>query len=276
MESNQTSEGFTFLNVGCGDLYFPEWNNCDLLPGRGVVAHNLNDKLPWVAGVFDAVYSSHVLEHLAPPAGKALVADMRRVLKPGGVCRIVVPDLEVICRLYLKYLEEAMDVNHTDAWHRYQWMLMELLDQMAREETGGELRRTQARGEYDESLARARFGDAYPNAPKLPVTLKGTRTDVREEPLTESLGGKLRRKLAKWRLKLRGNDPRATGEVHRWMYDRLSLPRLMEECGLEDCTVKAFDESAIPHWDKYNLDISRHGPFPRKPDSLYVEGRVPT
>lgn len=276
MRTRTTPEGMRYLNVGCGDTYFPEWNNCDLLPGRGVVAHDLNDKLPWGAGLFDAVYSSHVLEHLTPHAGGELVADMQRVLKPGGVCRIAVPDLEGICRLYLKYLEAAMTQGAGLEWRRYRWILLELLDQMVREESGGELRRVLNRGEFDECLARERFGDAFFGAQRLPVTLTGTRTDVREEPLPESLGDKLRRKLAKWRLKLRGNDPRATGEVHRWMYDRLSLPRLMEECGLEDCAVKAFDESAIPHWDKYNLDISRHGPFPRKPDSLYVEGRVPT
>ena len=276
MKAKKTPEGLMFLNVGCGDLYFPEWNNCDLLPKRSVVAHDLNNRLPWGEGLFDAVYSSHALEHLTPKAARNLIKDMLRVLKYGGVCRIVVPDLEGICRLYLQYLEEAIDIGNLGAWHRYQWMLMELLDQMSREDSGGELRRTQARGEYDKVLARARFGDAYPGAPRLPVTLSGTRTDVSAEPLPESLSGKLCRKLAKWKLKLRGGDPRKTGESHRWMYDRLSLPRLMEECGLEDCAVKGFDESNIPHWDKYNLDISRHGEFPRKPDSLYVEGRVPS
>ena len=275
MIAKETPEGSILLNVGCGDLYFAEWNNCDLLPGRGVVAHDLNDPLPWGDGLFDAVYSSHVLEHLGPMAGRKLVEDMQRVLKPGGMCRIVVPDLEGICRLYLQYLEEAINLDDLGARHRYHWMLMELLDQMAREESGGELRRMQARGEYDEALAQARFGDAYPGAPKLPVTLEGTRTDVRREPLPESVVDKVRRKLAKWKLKLRGGDPRSTGEVHRWMYDRLSLTRLMEDCGLENCVVKAFAESAIPHWDKYNLDVSRYGDFPRKPDSLYVEGRVP-
>lgn len=270
-----TPEGLCCLNVGCGDTYFPEWNNCDLLPGRGVVKHDARDQLPWRDDIFDAVYSSHVLEHLTPAEAQQVIADIRRVLKPTGVCRIVVPDLEDICRLYLKFMEEASTNGNNAAWHRYRWMVIELLDQMVRNKSGGELRQTLDHGEYDQDLARARFGDAFLSAQRLPVTLSGTRTDVSAELLPESLVDKLWRKLAKWKLKLRGGDPRKTGEAHRWMYDRLSLPRLMEDCGLEDCAVKGFDESDIPHWDKYNLDISRYGEFPRKPDSLYVEGRVP-
>lgn len=49
-----------------------------------------------------AVFSSHVLEHLFVAEVKQLLAEIRRVLKYGGVCRIVVPDLERIMALYDK------------------------------------------------------------------------------------------------------------------------------------------------------------------------------
>jgi predicted O-linked N-acetylglucosamine transferase (SPINDLY family)/predicted SAM-dependent methyltransferase len=50
----------------------------------------------------DEVYASHVLEHLGfrnelPQA----LQEIRRVLKPGGVLRMSVPDLEVLCRLFV-------------------------------------------------------------------------------------------------------------------------------------------------------------------------------
>ena len=80
----KTPEGKACLNVGCGGAYFSEWTNCDLLPGRQVVGHDLREPLPWGAAMFDAVYSSHVLEHLPPAEGRELLAEQLRVLKPGG------------------------------------------------------------------------------------------------------------------------------------------------------------------------------------------------
>ncbi len=275
-----TPEGTVCLNVGCGSAYFSEWTNCDLLPGRQVVGHDLREPLPWGAETFDAVYSSHVLEHLAPAAGRELLVEQYRVLKPGGVCRVVVPDLEGICRLYLKHLEAACETPNEESMRRYRWAVVELLDQMVREETGGELRQLLNRGEEDEAQARERFGDAYRGTRGDPVTLDSTRSDAKGAPmeLESDFGAQLARRWAKWKLKWTtgdGRDPRRSGEVHRWMYDRLSLTRLLGEVGFEGCAVMQFDESAIPNWDKYNLDLSRHGNFPRKPDSLYVEGRKP-
>ena len=279
-EIQTTPEGNACLNVGCGGVYFPEWTNCDLLPGRQVVGHDLREPLPWGSAVFDAVYSSHVLEHLPLKAGRVLLAEQFRVLKLGGVCRVVVPDLEGICRLYLQHLEIAYEVRDEDSMRRYRLAVAELLDQMVREETGGELRQLLHRGDVGGAQGRERFGDAYRGPKGEPVTLESSRADAKDSPmeLEVDFGAKMARRWAKWKLKLTtgdGQDPRRSGEVHRWMYDRLSLTQQLEEVGFEDCAVKSFDESAIPDWGKYNLDVSRHGNFPRKPDSLYVEGCKP-
>jgi predicted SAM-dependent methyltransferase len=45
-------------------------------------------------GTFDAVYTSHTLEHLYPHDVRRCVHNFQRVLKPGGVLMVVVPDLE--------------------------------------------------------------------------------------------------------------------------------------------------------------------------------------
>jgi len=110
--------------------------------------------------------------------------------------------------------------------------------------------------------------------------LENSRTDAKNSPvaLETDWGAKMARRWTKWKLKWAtdgGRDPRKSGEVHRWMYDRVSLVLLLEEVGFSQCEVMTFDQSSIPNWDKYNLDISRHGPFPRKPDSLFVEGIKP-
>lgn len=45
-------------------------------------------------GPFDVVYSSHCLEHLLPHRVQPCLEGFARVLKPGGVAMIFVPDLE--------------------------------------------------------------------------------------------------------------------------------------------------------------------------------------
>lgn len=45
-------------------------------------------------GPFDAVYCSHALEHLYPHDVPVALAEFKRVLAPGGVVVVFVPDLE--------------------------------------------------------------------------------------------------------------------------------------------------------------------------------------
>jgi predicted SAM-dependent methyltransferase len=50
----------------------------------------------------DEVYASHVHEHLGYQKElPGALAEIRRILKPGGLLRISVPDLDVLCQLFL-------------------------------------------------------------------------------------------------------------------------------------------------------------------------------
>ncbi|MFN0159979.1 MAG: class I SAM-dependent methyltransferase [Burkholderiales bacterium] len=49
---------------------------------------------PFADGAFEAIYSSHMLEHLPLRGARLCVAEARRCLRPGGVLRIAVPDLD--------------------------------------------------------------------------------------------------------------------------------------------------------------------------------------
>ena len=66
---------------------------------------------------------------------------------------------------------------------------------------------------------------------------------------------------------------RQNGEIHRWMYDRVSLAQVLSDLGFENPTVCTADESAMDGFDSYQLD--RDGDLPRKPDSLYMEACKP-
>lgn len=69
-----------------------------------IIIHDVRKTLPFPDNSMNAIYSSHLLEHLHLENAKALLKECYRVLKPNGVLRIVVPDLKDIV---LKYLEES-------------------------------------------------------------------------------------------------------------------------------------------------------------------------
>lgn len=64
------------------------------------VHHRFDYGVPFEAESVDYVFSSHMLEHLFLDDAKRLVADIYRVLKPGGLVRLAVPDLAIAVSLY--------------------------------------------------------------------------------------------------------------------------------------------------------------------------------
>jgi predicted SAM-dependent methyltransferase len=65
------------------------------------VVHDLCKPLPFPDNAFSAIYASHVLEHLYRSQALALLSECKRVLKPGGILRLVVPDLQAMVAEYL-------------------------------------------------------------------------------------------------------------------------------------------------------------------------------
>lgn len=125
-------KGFIKLHLGAFDQSLPGWINTDVTP------HIFVSKIPMVPllmrklnlmddvryqqhkqGVFsklrhmdltkplaiksettEAVFSSHVFEHLFIDEVLRLVQEIKRILIPGGVCRVVVPDLEKLLTVF--------------------------------------------------------------------------------------------------------------------------------------------------------------------------------
>lgn len=80
------------LHIGCGWLYKEDWVNIDLSMTRADFAWDLRTGIPFETGSVDAVFHEHLLEHLPLVDGYALTRECFRVLKPGGILRIGVPD----------------------------------------------------------------------------------------------------------------------------------------------------------------------------------------
>jgi predicted SAM-dependent methyltransferase len=67
---------------------------------RPVRYMNAAKKFPYPDNYFVAVFSSHFLEHLHPPEAQICLSEILRTLEPGGVCRTVVPDLDIFVNSY--------------------------------------------------------------------------------------------------------------------------------------------------------------------------------
>jgi predicted SAM-dependent methyltransferase len=280
--------GFTYLNAGCGDTFSPEWNNVDRKRGPQIVYHNLLKPLPYPDNTFDAVYSSHVLEHLEPEDGDRFLQELFRTCKPGGVCRIVVPDYEQVCREYLQCIQTALDKPDEKSIRRYHWSVLEMIDQLIRDKCGGRMQETLFARDFDEEYVRYRCGEEFS-----PFYASGTSLgngDRRKSP-DRRVGSTFRmeyRGPKKWKeiptsfihrlfnwLQGSGRDPRKSGEAHRWVYDRFGLKLHMEKNRFEEVKTTSHNASRIPHWSSYLLDSTLNGSQPRKPDSLYMEGIKP-
>jgi SAM-dependent methyltransferase len=94
------------VNVGSGSEGFEGWVNIDSSPGRNVTCvRDSRTALPLATDSARGIFTEHFLEHLdyyeeAP----RFLKECRRVLRPGGMLRIIVPDGG-------KYLESYCEGN---------------------------------------------------------------------------------------------------------------------------------------------------------------------
>ncbi len=266
------------LNVGCGMCFHPEWTNIDLVAATPEVrAYDLRRGLPYDDDSFDGVYHSHVLEHLAPNSAAMMLAECWRVLRPGGTLRVVVPDLEGIAREYLRTLEDVVVDDCDSNLAKHHWMTLELIDQMTRQSSGGTMGQLmQAPGDTPIEFIRGRMGHQVDGNKKTkPVKTLATR-------LIRLIAG-TRKRLALLAVTAiegrvgytayREGRFRQSGEIHRWMYDRISLSCLLVKLGFENPRVCGGGDSSIQQFDRFQLD--RDGERLRKPDSLYFEATKP-
>lgn len=136
------------LNLGCGPHSLAGWLNIDIEfpidPISTYLKHDLSKGLPFNHHTDERIqfiYSEHFLEHLTKEQAEKLLRDCFRVLLPGGVIRISMPDLMHLMEMY-----RAGNINWTpECWkpktpcqmvnegmrlwgHQYLWDLYEITD----------------------------------------------------------------------------------------------------------------------------------------------------
>ena len=164
----------------------------------------------------------HFLEHLDRGIVLDFLIGCYRVLKPNGIIRIVVPDLEYIAKKYLDAIS-GISNNIEGSWAQYDQALYELFDQMVR------------------------------------IKSTGIKQQSKGVAIIEQM--------------LRGG-PGKIGELHRWMYDKYSLTKLLSEAGFINIKQHFYNTSDIYDWEQQNLDAQSDG-GEYKENSLYIEGRKP-
>lgn len=135
------------LNIGCGKNILPGWLNADLHPIFEAVWMNAAEMSRHNDNIYTACLCEHMIEHVPKPSGRRFVEEIFRVLRPGGLLRVVTPDLSAMSRIVLEpearesaeYLAaiqnpETSDLSACDAvndifyshGHRYIYTIVEM------------------------------------------------------------------------------------------------------------------------------------------------------
>lgn len=160
-------DGRAMLNLGCGTKMNWDWNNIDFSPYARLSHHrtiakilkwtgllseeryqillgispeiiywDLRKGIPFRDESFDVVYNSHFLEHIDRDAAPSFLKECYRVLKMGGIIRIVVPDLQTLINNYVLAISE-LESGNEQSLDTHRQAIYNIFDQMVPQEPLG-------------------------------------------------------------------------------------------------------------------------------------------
>ena len=258
------------LNVGCGLKIAKNgnWTNIDMgtQSTANVIRCNLLNGFPFGDDEFDVVYHSQVLEHFPKDKSAYFIAECFRVLKPGGILRVVVPDLEDIARTYLDQLQALRTRPTQESEVRYDWILLEMYDQTVRNFSGGDMAIYLQNldpgkisfiedriGRVGRSIVESVIPRTTPAISKSNNFVKSTLRSLRDSLLPQ-LKTMKQKEILSTELENIGRFRRG-GEIHYWMYDEYSLMRLLKQAGFQNIKRMSADSSMVDQWTSFQLDI---------------------
>lgn len=90
-----------YLNVGAGPFVHPAFINIDLFWQPHLdICWDITKNIPFCNNTLQGIFTEHCLEHIPLNDCRFVLAEFFRILKPGGVVRIIVPDTELYLDLY--------------------------------------------------------------------------------------------------------------------------------------------------------------------------------
>lgn len=92
-----------YLNVGCGPNLDDRFINLDYQWRPGMdLCWDITKGIPLKSNSITGIYTEHCLEHITFEQTQAVLLEFHRLLKPGGIARIIVPDAELYIDLYTR------------------------------------------------------------------------------------------------------------------------------------------------------------------------------
>ena len=110
----KNADGSVNIHLGCGRVNHPAFINVDV--ARLPHIHHIHrvEELPMFAdNTADLIYVCHCLEHVSFLDTDRVLREWRRVLKPGGILRISVPDFDYILVMYEAFQRDIAAIEKT-------------------------------------------------------------------------------------------------------------------------------------------------------------------
>lgn len=263
------------VNLACGNTYIADenWYNFDYVStSKAVRQVDLLAKLPLVDSSINLVYTSHFLEHIPRKNLRSFLSECYRILKPGGIIRIVVPDLEEICRSYLRFRDNSEN-------SKADFVILELLDQCVRVNSGGELQQyyqsVVSRAELDLStlsFIKSRTGEV----PSYNLNRRSLSTTIKRLPsYFQKIWIKAVIQLLPRAFRRQNISLASVGERHHWVYDYYSLEQILAGLDYIDIQRSTAYTSLYPDFSFFPLDLTEDGDIRKGVSSLFVEARKP-
>lgn len=163
----------------------------------------------------------------------------------------------------------------------YDWLMLEILDQMVRMESGGQMQQCfseiqASRDTTHASIIQHRVGEdllTYTPTHRISFLSKLTLDKLANKCLHLYL--KMLYYLTPRSIRSEIFIKTSIGERHKWAYDCFSLTRMLQQCGFQDIDIMQYNTSSIPNFNDYLLDINADSTPYKGVSSIYIEAKSP-
>jgi predicted SAM-dependent methyltransferase len=101
-----------YLHLGCGGINHPRFVNVDGYPYPHVHSvRGIDDLSPFADDSAGLVYACHCLEHFTMDEIPRVLTEWRRVLRPGGILRLSVPDFDLLLAIYAEHGRDLASIS---------------------------------------------------------------------------------------------------------------------------------------------------------------------